>query len=116
MRDALTVDLTEDQARALRQWARRREAGSDRRRDRDQQTKKAARCRKRFLKPGMAGLEKDAPRPGCTPTITAGNVQEVVRKTTQENPSNATHWSTRTMAEAAGLSENACADFGTNMV
>jgi transposase len=29
----------------------------------------------------------------------------VIRKTTQEKPHNATHWSTRTMAEAAGLSE-----------
>jgi hypothetical protein len=32
-------------------------------------------------------------------------VQEVIRKTTQDTPANATHWSTRTMAEAAGLSE-----------
>jgi len=66
---------------------------------------KAARWRKRFLKPGIAGLEKDAPRPGRTPTITSAKVQEVVRKTTQEKPANATHCSTRTMAEAAGLSE-----------
>jgi transposase len=66
---------------------------------------KAARWRKRFLKLGLAGLEKDAPRPGRTPTITPAKVQEVVRKTTQEKPSNATQWSTRTMAEEAGLSE-----------
>jgi transposase len=66
---------------------------------------KAARWRKRFLKMGLAGLEKDAPQPGRTPTITSAKVQEVVRRTTQEKPSNATQWSTRTMAEAAGLSE-----------
>jgi transposase len=66
---------------------------------------KAARWRKRFLKMGLAGLEKDAPRPGRTPTITAAKVQEVVRRTTQEKPSNATQWSTRTMAVAAGVSE-----------
>jgi transposase len=54
---------------------------------------------------GLAGLEKDAPRCGRTPSITPAKVQEVVRKTTQEKPSNATHWSTRTMAVAAGLSE-----------
>lgn len=66
---------------------------------------KAARWRKRFLKLGLAGLEKDAPRPGRSPTITSAIVQEVVRKTTQEKPVNATHWSTRTMAEVAGLSE-----------
>jgi transposase len=66
---------------------------------------KAARWRKRFLKLGLAGLEKDAPRPGRTPTITTAKVQEVVRKTTQEKPANATQWSTRTMAAAAGVSE-----------
>jgi transposase len=66
---------------------------------------KAARWRKRFLEMGLSGLEKDAPRPGRTPRITSAKVQEVVRKTTQEKPANATQWSTRTMAEAAGLSE-----------
>ncbi len=66
---------------------------------------KAARWRKRFLEMGLAGLEKDAPRPARTPTITSTKVHEVVRGTTQEKPVNATHWSTRTMAEASGLSE-----------
>src|SRR5579864_5932353 len=66
---------------------------------------KAARWRNRFLDGGFAALDKDAPRPGRTPTITPAKVQEVIRKTTQEKPDNATHWSTRTMAEAAGLSE-----------
>ena len=66
---------------------------------------KAARWRNRFLDGGMAALEKDAPRPGRTPTITAEKVQEVIRRTTREKPANATHWSTRTMARAAGLSE-----------
>ena len=66
---------------------------------------KAARWRKRFVQKGLPGLEKDATRPGRTPTITSAKIQEVVRKTTQEKPDNATHWSTRTMAEAAGVSE-----------
>jgi transposase len=66
---------------------------------------KAARWRKRFLKSGFPGLEKDAPRTGRTPTITPARIQEVVRKTTQEKPGNATHWSTRTMAETVGISE-----------
>src|SRR5262249_2673682 len=39
------------------------------------------------------------------PTITSAKVQEVIRRTTREKPDKATHWSTRTMAEAAGLSE-----------
>src|ERR1700756_2929184 len=66
---------------------------------------KSARWRNRFLEGGLAALEKDAPRPGRTPTITSAKIQEVVRKTTQEKPPNATHWSTRTMAAATTLSE-----------
>jgi transposase len=65
---------------------------------------KAARWRARFLEFGVAGLEKDAPRPGRTPSIGAKTVTRVVRMTTQDKPSNATHWSTRTMAAAAGIS------------
>jgi transposase len=66
---------------------------------------KAARWRNRYLEGGLAALDKDAPRPGRTPTITPAMVQEVVRKTTQEKPDNSSHWSTRTMAAATGLSE-----------
>jgi len=61
-----------------------------------------ARWRKRFLKLGVSGIERDAPRPGRSRTL---NADEIVRKTTQEKPSNATHWSTRSMARAAGVSE-----------
>jgi len=124
MRVAPPVELTEDQERALQQWARGRSLPA-RQVERTRvvllaaagkqdleiaaeigiSNQKAARWRKRFLKMGLAGLEKDAPRPGRTPTITSAKVQEVVRKTTQEKPANATQWSTRTMAEAAGLSE-----------
>jgi len=66
---------------------------------------KAARWRNRFLDLGMAGLEKDAPRPGRTPRISAAKVKRVIYKTTLEKPANATHWSTRTMAAAVDLSE-----------
>src|SRR5467141_433645 len=66
---------------------------------------KAARWRNRFLDGGFAALDKDAPRPGRPPTITLAKIQEVIRKTTREKPLNATHWSTRSMAAAAGLSE-----------
>jgi transposase len=61
-----------------------------------------ARWRKRFLALGVNGIERDAPRPGRTRTL---NADEIVRKTTQEKPANATHWSTRSMARAAGVSE-----------
>ena len=66
---------------------------------------KVARWRLRFLELGLPGLEKDAARPGRPVLISPAKIQEVVTKTTQELPPNATHWSTRTMASAAGLSE-----------
>jgi transposase len=67
---------------------------------------KAARWRKRFLKLGLPGLEKDAPRPGRKPAIPAAVKQDLVHKTTQSAPANATHWSTRTMAAEMGVSES----------
>jgi len=66
---------------------------------------KVARWRNRFLDGGWAALEKDAPRPGRPRTITAAKIQEVICKTTQEKPDNATQWSTRSMAAATGVSE-----------
>jgi len=66
---------------------------------------KVARWRNRFLDLGLAGLEKDAPRTGRPPSISAAKVRRVIHKTTQEKPANATHWSTRTMAAAVDLSE-----------
>ena len=67
--------------------------------------KKVSRWRKRFLALGVAGLEKDAPRPGRKPTIDARLRQRVVTMTTRQQPTHATHWSTRTMAAAVGISE-----------
>ena len=65
---------------------------------------KAARWRKRYLQLGLAGLGKDAPRPGRKPRITAKLMRELIAKTTQQTPPNATHWSTRSMAAAMGIS------------
>ena len=67
--------------------------------------KKVARWRDRFLQAGMAGLLLDAPRPGRKPSISTALIEKVVEKTTQDKPANATHWSTRTMAAAVGISE-----------
>jgi transposase len=50
-------------------------------------------------------LQKDASRPGRTRTITDDQVKRVVDMTIGHKPANATHWSTRTMAVAAGISE-----------
>ena len=67
---------------------------------------KAARWRNRFLSLGLEGLKKDAPRPGRTPRITPRIIREVIAKTTQTKPANATHWSTRTLAAEMGLSDS----------
>ena len=63
------------------------------------------RWRSRFAAQRTAGIEKDASRPGRTPAITAETVTRIVRKTTQEKPEAATHWSTRSMARAVGVSK-----------
>jgi transposase len=61
--------------------------------------------RGRFLALRLAGLEKDAPRPGRLPKIPAEKLAEVIEATLHTQPSHATHWSTRTMAAAQGMSE-----------
>jgi transposase len=68
-------------------------------------SEKAARWRVRFLEGGLEALKKDAPRPGRARTIDDDQVARVIHLTTQTTPENATHWSTRTMAEAACISE-----------
>jgi len=61
--------------------------------------------RERFLALRLPGLEKDAPRPGRNPRIPFSKINAVVEATLHTTPKNATHWSTRTMAKAQGLSE-----------
>jgi transposase len=65
----------------------------------------AARWRGRFLEGGIAALHQDATRPGKPRTITDRQVKRLVEMTLQQKPVNATHWSTRTMAQTAGISE-----------
>ena len=61
--------------------------------------------RQRFLALRFTGLEKDAPRAGRKPRIAASKIKAVIDATLHTTPPNATHWSTRTMAKAQGLSE-----------
>jgi transposase len=63
------------------------------------------RWRKRFLAGGIAGIEHDAPRSGRKPSIPVATRELILTKTTQEKPDDATHWSTRTMAKAVGVSK-----------
>lgn len=67
---------------------------------------KAARWRKRYLKLGLAGIEKDAPRGGRKRTITEEQRAMVIAKTLNEKPEGHTHWSRSTMAKATGISDS----------
>jgi len=65
-----------------------------------------ARWRGRFLESGIDGIAKDAPRGGRRRSArTDAKVRAIIRRTTQTTPPDATHWSTRTMAAAEGVSE-----------
>lgn len=62
--------------------------------------------RQRFLD-GRLGALGDAPRSGQPRKLTEAKVEAVITRTLETCPQNATHWSTRTMAEASGLTQNA---------
>jgi transposase len=67
-----------------------------------------SRWRARFVRDRLEGLT-DEPRPGGPRKITDGQVEEVVVKTLETTPKDATHWSTRSMAKEVGLSQSAIA-------
>jgi transposase len=123
MRVAKTIELDERSERELRVLAKRRrvearlqqralvvllaakgwqnkdiavEAGLDRR--------QVALWRQRFLDGGIDALRKDAPRSGRPSTVTAEVESRIVHATLHDKPVNATHWSTRTLAEYLGVS------------
>ncbi|MCA1679361.1 MAG: IS630 family transposase, partial [Actinobacteria bacterium] len=62
--------------------------------------------RNRFAERRLDGL-LDEPRPGRPRTITDEQVEEVVVRTLESTPKDATHWSTRSMAKQVGLTQNA---------
>ena len=64
------------------------------------------RWRSRFAETRLDGIIKDLPRSGRKPTKRSKVESRIIRKTTQEKPKAATHWSTRTLAEALGVSQS----------
>jgi transposase len=65
-----------------------------------------AKWRSRFLEHRLDGLT-DEPRPGQPRKISDAKVEEVIVKTLESSPKDATHWSTRSMAAEVGLNQTA---------
>ena len=125
MRIATAIILTAEEQTLLRKWARGRRtearlvqrarivlaAASGKRNDEIARElgctrRTAGTWRKRFSEQRLEGIVKDAPRSGRGPHVRQHVEAEIIRKTTQETPPQATHWSTRTMAEALGVSRS----------
>jgi transposase len=124
MRVAKAITLTDEERVTLTKWARGRStpvrlvqrakiilAAADQRENKDIAAelgctpRTVGTWRTRFAAERLAGIEHDAPRGGRTPTQRARFEAEIIRKTTQETPPNATQWSTRTLAKALGCDD-----------
>ena len=124
---AVPIELTEDERRALEAWTRRRTSAAAL----SQRARIVLACagaesnieigrrlgvhrntvglwRRRFLAHRLDGL-LDEPRPGQPRKITDEKVEEVIAKTLESTPKEATHWSTRSMAAEVGLNQTAVA-------
>jgi transposase len=62
--------------------------------------------RARFVDQRLDGLV-DEPRPGAPRSISDADVERVVTLTLETTPEDATHWSTRSLARRAGMSQSA---------
>lgn len=124
MRVAKAITLTDEERATLMKWARGRStparlvqrariilAASDGRENKDIAAqlgctrRTAGTWRNRFATDRLAGIEHDAPRSGRRPAQRPRFEAEIIRKTTQETPPNATQWSTRTLAKALGCDD-----------
>jgi transposase len=65
--------------------------------------KTVSKWRRRFVERRLDGLLDD-PRPGAPRTVLDAKVEEIVRRTLEEQPVGATHWSTRSLAARVGVS------------
>lgn len=59
----------------------------------------------RFVTQGVPGLLRDASRPGRRPRLSPDKVQAIVEATLTTRPPAATHWSSRPLAKAQGVSD-----------
>src|ERR1700760_1632138 len=61
--------------------------------------------RSRFLNRGLDGL-LDEPRPGTPRRVSDADIEQVLTTTLESLPRDATHWSTRSLAQQSGLSRS----------
>ena len=121
---AVPIELTEPEERTLRSWARARKTGqamalrarivllaaqgltnleiADRL---DVSRLTVGKWRRKFAEEGLRGLS-DMPRSGRPRSVSDEKVAEVIRRTLETKPRDATHWSSRAMAEATDLSQS----------
>jgi transposase len=121
MRTASVIELTDEQRQQLQRWVRSNTMGvrlvrrakivllaaegMDNRQiagELDIGRIQVGRWRERFAQGGLRAIEADLPRSGRKRDIDAA---EIVRLTTQSTPEGATHWSTRSLALKAGISD-----------
>lgn len=65
-----------------------------------------SRWRGRFAEHGLDGIVKDAPRGGRKPTKRSRLAARIIKKTIEEKPQGATHWSTRGLARALKIDKS----------
>lgn len=68
--------------------------------------RQASRWRRRFIEQRLAGIEKDLPRGGRKARKRERMAPLIIERTTQSKPSEATHWSVRTLAESLGIDKS----------
>ena len=122
---ALDVVLTDDERETLERWARRPNSAqalalrcrivlacadgwtnTEVAEELGVARNTVAKWRNRFVDARLDGLH-DEPRPGAPRTIGDDDVERVIVKTLEQSPRDATHWSTRSMAAATGMSQSA---------
>jgi transposase len=118
------ISVTEDQRSTLESWARRPKTaqalalrakiilacaeGKPNRvvaRQSRVRQQTVGKWRSRFLHKGLEGL-LDEPRPGTPRRVSDAAVEKVLTTTLESLPRDATHWSTRSLAEQSGLSRS----------
>lgn len=125
MRIAKPVELSEKETKTLTSWARGRRTptrlmkrakivlmAAQRQQDKTIaevlgiDPRQASRWRRRFIEQRLAGIEKDLPRGGRKARKRERMAPLIIERTTQSKPSEATHWSVRSLAESLGIDKS----------